>query len=265
LKSRGRYLANGHERDGEIVWWGEWEPESDVVARLSPTAPGEPRFLYQPYYTPQTDYRRLQNTDPFVFGKQFHYTGCLQHTSKGETQLRHLDPGSLILFGSCNDRSRFVLDTVFVVARRKINHTKRDFRRKLEYAVSSTYRKVTIEPWYSGSVPGDQSHWLYFGATPANPVAGTFSYFPCCPYSGPQGFARPTISIPGYITDNLNQGKKIRRDLDLGELADLWRNVADQVRQQGLDLGIYAALPPCRDSTSSATRRGRSSISATIC
>lgn len=87
-----------------------------------------------------------------MFGEQFHYTGCLQHTSKGETQLRHLDPGSLILFGSCKDRARFVLDTVFVVAARRIGHSRQDHRRTLTDAVSSTYWQVTVEFWYGGNV-----------------------------------------------------------------------------------------------------------------
>ena len=46
-----------------------------------------------------------QNTDPFVFGERFHYTGCLRHTRRGPTQLRYLAPGSLVLFGSCRDKS----------------------------------------------------------------------------------------------------------------------------------------------------------------
>jgi hypothetical protein len=54
----------------------------------------------------------MQNTDPFVFGDQFHYTGCLQHTKRGATQLRYLDRGSVILFGSCREKRDFVVDTV---------------------------------------------------------------------------------------------------------------------------------------------------------
>ena len=52
--------------------------------------------------------------DPFVFGPQFHYTGCMQHREGRPTQLRHLRAGSVVLFGSCTGRSSFVLDTVFV-------------------------------------------------------------------------------------------------------------------------------------------------------
>ncbi len=39
--------------------------------------------------------------------------GCQQNTKRGATQLRYLDRGSVILFGSCVNGS-LVLDTVFV-------------------------------------------------------------------------------------------------------------------------------------------------------
>jgi hypothetical protein len=35
LKGRGRYITGGEAREGEIVFWGEWEPESRVLARYS--------------------------------------------------------------------------------------------------------------------------------------------------------------------------------------------------------------------------------------
>ena len=59
------------------------------------------------------------------FGERFHYTGCLQHTRLGPTQLRSLAPGSLVLFGSCRGKSRFAVDTVFVVSDH-VDHSARD-------------------------------------------------------------------------------------------------------------------------------------------
>jgi hypothetical protein len=88
-----------------------------------------------------------QNTDPFVFGAQFHYTGCMQHTRRGPTQLRFLAPGSLVLFGSCREKARFVVDTAFVVGE-FVDHSAQDWEQKLDGRISNTYRKVTVEPWY---------------------------------------------------------------------------------------------------------------------
>lgn len=34
-----------------------------------------PRFIYEPYYVVPKSYEGLENTDPFVFGEQFHCTG----------------------------------------------------------------------------------------------------------------------------------------------------------------------------------------------
>jgi hypothetical protein len=117
--------------------------------------------------------RWAQNTDPFVFGEQFHCTGCQQHKRRNglvqPTQLRALAHGSVVLFGSCR-RDRFVLDTVLVVDR-WLDHTASDHRDVLAGRVSDTYRSVVIDPWYRGNVPEYASHRLYFGATPARPVS----------------------------------------------------------------------------------------------
>jgi len=112
----GKYVADAKLLAGEIEFWGEWEPESRVVKAIADPTPHSPRFIYDPYYVLPDSYVGLQNTDPFVFGEQFQYTGCQQRTSNGATQLRFLSRGSVILFGSCENRNAFTLDTVFVVA-----------------------------------------------------------------------------------------------------------------------------------------------------
>jgi len=257
LKTHGRYRyqANGPDMDGDVVFWGEWEPESRVVAQFSNPLLCGPRFLYEPFYSkPKTSVWR-QNTDPFVFGDQFHYTGCRQHTVRGPTQLRYLSHGSLILFGSCIGRSTFVLDTTFVVAD-YIDHSELDYRQALGRKISKTYQIVTIEPWYSATLPPGQSHRLYFSATPNSPVDGMFSFFPCLPWNpGSGGFARPRILIPNRITQSLSRGKKISRDLTGAELKQLWEDVVAQVVAAGLALGTYAELPrespPCHKAAGS--------------
>lgn len=243
LTSHGRYVDGGDVKEGTVVFWGEWEPESRVIARYTDRVPDGPHFLYEPFFVEHHDGAWRQNTDPFVFGEPFHYTGCLQHTRRGPTQLRFLAPGSLILFGSCREKSRFVVDTVFVVAD-FIDHSAEDWGETLDGRVSSTYRKVTLEPWYRGSPPEGQSHRLYFGATPEDPVGEMLSFFPCRPSEENElGFARPNVHIPGFITRHLTQGKKLARDLSLGEVGELWEQVVRQVEGQGLSLGTYAELP----------------------
>jgi hypothetical protein len=247
LKGRGRCIADGVVMRDELIFWGEWEPESVVLLRYEQFLSHGPRFLYEPYLAEHRDGLWRQNTDPFVFGEGFRYTGCLQHTRRGPTQLRYLAAGSVVLFGSCLRRSRFVVDTVFVVGGH-VDHTANDWRRQLDGRISETYRAVTIEPWYRGERPKDQSHRLYFGATPEQPVGATFSFFPCQPYDERGcGFSRPEVHIPGYVTRNLTQGKKITRDLALPELGELWEEVVSQIEEQGLALGVCAELPQTRE------------------
>ena len=239
----GHYLERNGPQNDEIVFWGEWEPESRVIADIVEPLPDGPRWVYQPYYVPTAAHRGLQNTDPFVFGERFYYTGCMQHTKKGSTQLRNLAQGSVILFGSCLHKSHFVVDTVFVVAD-QIDHSKRDFRDRLHGRVSETFEKVTLAPWYGNMDKRDKSHRLYFGATFESPIEGMFSFFPCLPYKEhPRGFARPIIRIPGVISGAMCQGFKKNVQASASEVGALWEDVRRQIMDQGLRLGIEAALP----------------------
>lgn len=243
LKTRGRYFDGARVSGGEFVFWGEWEPESRVVAEFSPNRPGEPRYLYEPYYVPKDSYEGLANTDPFVFGERFHYTGCLQHTSRGPSQLRNLSPGSVILFGS-RVRSRFAMDTLFVVADH-IDHAFDDHKERLAGVISRTYEEVTIRPWYA--IPGEDppSFRLYFGATYDAAVDGMFSFAPCLPLrGGPVPFDRPTVRIPGVVNWKLQQGKRLNPQEDPSDVQHLWESVVEQILDQDLALGISIDLPP---------------------
>lgn len=257
LRSRGRYMTSASPgaqlHEAEIVFWGEWEPPSEVSV-IDQHEPDGPRFLHTPFFAPPLLDGSEQNTDPFVFGRRFLYTGCQQHTGEWETQLRWLQRGSLILFGSCRDRSRFVLDAVFVVSR-YIDHRRDNHRAVLRGKVPRPYRTVTIDPWYAADVPAGRSHRLYFGATPARPVGGMFSFFPCRPYDQrSRGFPRPAIEIPELVNPGLVQGRKQALDLGTRELKGLWDDVVEQVLKtgHGLTLGVHAEMPRRR------TERGES-------
>jgi hypothetical protein len=244
LKGHGRFLGPHAPQEGEIVFWGEWEAESKAIAEIANPLPNGPHWVHEPYYVPPASYRGLQNTDPFVFGDHFHYTGCMQHKQGKPTQLRHLARGSVILFGSCLHKSHFVVDTVFVVASH-IDHSKRDYRDRLRGRVSETYDAVTLAPWYGNMIERDKSHRHYEGATIEAPVEGMFSFFPCLPSEDhPRGFARPMIRIPGVISDTQSQGFKKNEQASLTAVRNLWEQVRRQVTDQGLKLGIDAALPP---------------------
>ena len=268
----GKYVADAKLIDAQIEFWGEWEPESRVVETIADPTPHGPRFVYDPYYVLPNSYAGLQNTDPFVFGGPFHYTGCQQRTSSGATQLRFLRRGSVILFGSCESKSTFTLDTVFVVDR-WIDHDRENYAKVLNGAISEEYLQVTISAWYqepsesNSCTPTRQNEtWrLYFGASYDMPFARMYSFFPCLPHGDKsKGFARPAIRIPGVITDNLSQGKRLSERSSVDEMRLLWDEIVEQVRRQGLGLGVYAELPkrhlaPLKQFPRSVTKGARGS------
>jgi hypothetical protein len=239
----------GSPRESELFLWGKWEAESEVEAIEAPIS-GGPRFIHRPFYSDPPPAGWRQNTDPFVFGDEFHYTGCKQHTARGPTQLRFLRHGSLILFGSCVGRARFVLDTLFVVDD-YIDHSRADYERILNGRIPDAYRAATIDPWYSGSGGDQQSYRLYSGATYDSPVNGMFSFFPASTAErDPDGFARPEIRIPGLITSHLTQGQRLNPQPSVREVKQIWTEIVRQVRMVGLTLGVHAGLPTARRASS---------------
>jgi hypothetical protein len=284
LKNPGRYLEGNKPVDSDLIFWGEWEPQSDVIKTLIQTKPEYPKYLYQPYYWIPPNQQNLQNTDPFVFGKQFYYVCCQQDKYP---QLKFLKQGSVILFGSKKsnkpeESNKFVLDTVFVVDyyynsllnnRSDIDNLKNKFSNT--YKVSDAYIDVTLSRILDNNCNNDCSqssnncnkgcspssttnyaqnsgYRLYFGATFKNQINGMFSFFPCLPYdeNRQEGFARPEIIIPGVINPNLSQGVKFTPNSKSKTQASIvankihWDDVKSQVQQQGLKLGIHTALPP---------------------
>jgi hypothetical protein len=256
MLTRGQRLDEAGEiHEGDLAFWGEWEPPSRAAA-IPNAVPFGPRFIHEPFLPSQPPPGWRQNTDPFVFGKHFHYTGCLQRTKFGPTQLMYLARGSVILFGSRIGGSAFGLDTVFV-ADRHLDHSRRNLDEVREQ-VSATYIAATLEPWYSGDSTDDGAHRLYFGATFHDPVEGMFSFFPALPaQNASQGFARATINLPDAITPTMSQGKRLNKQLDVASVHQLWERVVAQVRDQGLNLGIFTEPPPVEHGSTDDSRSTR--------
>jgi hypothetical protein len=252
LLDRGHAVRGSEALDTEIVFWGEWEPESEVYEDIRQPLPRGPRHIYRPFYAVPDSYDGLQNTDPFVF-ETFLYGICQQHRVTGPTQLRYLSRGSVILFGSCLE-DEFVLDTVFVV-RDWIDHGHSSYQSAVKGRVPPGYMDVAINPLYlSGrgakdGCPTDagRSYRLYFGATHDEPFDGMFSFFPCLPLeSGRRGFARPIITDDRIITRNHKQSFRHNAESTPENVREYWRGVVEQVLGQGLWLGVHARMPEVR-------------------
>ena len=255
----GRYL-NSHCRPvaGPVEFWGEWEAESEPVKVFGNQGWGGPQRIWRPYYEKKVSYAGLQNTDPFVFGG-FYYTGCQQRTKSGPTQLRYLQRGSVVLFGS-RVGGQFAVDTVFVV-KDWVDHDAASYRHRLHGLVPDAYWDVTLYPRYSKEGCGDladgrfgkapdfcvipETSWrLYIGATYDEPFEGMFSFFPCQPSGATDtGFSRPAIYIPNIINPDLARKYRLNPPTSIDDVKARWRQVAEQVQAHGLKLGIAAKVP----------------------
>lgn len=258
MQLRGRWMIDGDQRDqqtGDLHAWGEWEPESELIAQFSPLAGDSPyprylwpRYLWRPYYVPKDSYKGLHNTDPFIFGERFLYSNCFQ--SQGG--LKQLDKGSVIAFGSGKKKiDRWMLDTVFVVRDFKdyrMSHVLDD----LKNWAPTTFLDVTGRPLCADATggsscgpPREEQLRLYRGATPDNPVDGMFSFFPASPARNDTGFPRPFVDLSAeyFNPRSFRSPSGFRRHRTPDELRSLWNCLASQVRKAGLVLGTYAELP----------------------
>lgn len=252
--------SRGGRFEGPLRLWCEWEAQSFVKRINDQPVGGLPECLHRPFYVRSHSCRSLQNTDPFVFGG-FFYMGCQQNTKRGATQLRYLDRGSVILFGSCIDGS-FGLDTVFVVDSWE-DHSEAHFRRH-QPRLFRAYWDVTFRPWYANEHP--RLCRVYRGATAARPVQGMFSFFPCMPAErSPTGFGRPIIELPNIITQGLRQHYRLTRGLTVASVAEYWRDVRDQVEQQHLWLGVKARIPKRRHFINDSRRVSSPSARTSRC
>lgn len=234
---RGTYmrrLDEGSPFPAELHFWCEWECEAEAVGHFA-SQPGYPRFLFRPCIRPRKRFKNHANTDPCVFGDRFRYCVCQQDS---RPSLKHLAPGSVIVFGSRLD-GEFVIDTVFVVARSYV-YSKRTHR---SLPVPELYHNAAIAPLFGGGCGDGEEYQLYEGATPADPFAGMFSFFPCLPADESAGFPRPSIRLPGVVNPRHSQGIKMISPISPSRASELWRSVAVQVVGQGLCLGVSAEMP----------------------
>lgn len=239
LIAEGQYMINNTlSNPQDLLFWGEWEPESKIVSSfVVPDPVVYPTNLHSPFLridkkgelikynsrltsTPNTcctgilpqtcrkKCRLFQNTDPFVFDEFFYYCLCKQESFPS---LKNLDVGSIILFGSTISAKRggpyFALDTVFVVGEKKQFEVK-DYKTVLNNYLPQYYEQIMgIDTWNNKA-----QLTCYKGASFHHPVNGMYSFVPCKPVeeTGLNGFKRvmlknkdfSSISIPA-----LNQKK----------------------------------------------------------
>ena len=241
----GWYMKNGRLiHEDEMTFWGEWEPQSRFTRLDNPKEDRSlPHVLHRPVLDLNEPKRDRQNTDPFVFHERFLYRCCQQTRKTGQTQLAHLRPGSIVLFGS-SVNNLFAVDTVFVVGGFRDYRDKKgglDFDKNLrDYA---EIVGVGLHSSGSGNCSGCGSHSgcgsnslqmrLYYGASPKTPFEGMYSFVPCKRLSGnKQGWARPILTradmcdiYVSCITDNLQRSFRCCRDATLEGNIKAWNRI----------------------------------------
>ena len=255
LQGPGRYLGtDGALVEAALAFWGEWEAPSYVVKSWSAEEDDLPRFLHAPVWERPRFNGPRQNTDPWVFGDCFRYSNCKQLS---QPALQNLAPGSVILFGSSKDprsnRTRFLLDTVFVVGEERQRYRPAD-----PPATDEVFRVCTVESLATdsdgnmcGSVKpcGATNSWftLYNGATNENPIDGMYCFVPCRRVDREDfRFDRPKLSLPVEIVNprSAQSPKGADRPLPRWQIRNFWMNVRDHIRAAGCLEGVHFSTPP---------------------
>ncbi len=268
LCNPGRYVSgDGSLGAGPLVFWGEWEPPSNVLQRWG-RKDFLPRFLHEPVWEhPAAGGMPRQNTDPWVFGDCFRYSNCGQLRSG--RALQKLTQGSIVLFGSAI-RLNFVIDTVFVVkdscrfSPNKPPDTDEAFR------VCVVESLLTTGSAAKGCPPGksifavggaacagaqaDDPLTLYKGATYEAPFKGMYSFVPCRRADVDNArFPRPAISLPGYVNPKSKQAAKgASSPRSAAEVREQWEKVRKQVLDADCLLGVSFSTPRLIDARADA-------------
>lgn len=251
LLTDGDYVfENKLVKKAQLIFWGEWEPDSEIVSVLDKPKGVYPKFIQRPIFNNNQPFPR-QNTDPYIYGEQFHYCCCKQWRAGKPTQLAKLAQGSIILFGSTINQNTpqayFALDTVFVVDK-FIEYNEENFVSKLQGKVSENYFEITIKSAYSGTIEKQvidnekPQVRCYFGASFNNKIHGMYSFVPCKEFKNNTiGFERVKITNDDFdfITNNLNAAPKMNTTLSINENILRWEKLKKIINKQGFIDGVH--------------------------
>jgi hypothetical protein len=253
LEANGRWREeDGSVGAGDLRFWGEYEPPSSV-RRIGPRSGSLPQWVHEPLYPPAADGPR-QNTDPLVLGG-FHYSNCKQHRRRDHhspSVMQRLERGSVVLFGSKLDNV-FVLDTVFVVARRQ-EYGREDVG---DLAVPEHVKDMALRPLYSD--PERELRFvLYEGATVDQPVDGLWSFVPALPVVQPSDrLARPRVVLDeGILNEALPMGLR-KVAMPSSQLESVWIRVLETTYASDLVAATHVDVPRTDEAADTAGSGGR--------
>lgn len=248
LKNEGKILyQNGEIEEGNILFWCEWEPQSKILKDFGYLKKEKelPNYIQFPFWDVD---ERIQNTDPFIFGKNFYWAFCRQNR---QPELTNIERGDIILFGSIL-KKEFVLDTLFVV-KDYIDYNWSLYHTGKLSAItkkSLEYDEITLKAGSCGTQNLYTNFRFYIGNNYDNLNSNNiFSFFPAQMFTDnlTKGFKRPVIDL-SIISNNpddlkLNpQSAKIIQIHSQDRLKDIWEKIVTKVREK-TEIGIFTEIP----------------------
>ena len=269
LISRGwmRDAADGKDISALLTFWGEWEPQSrfkklsSITQKATKEAARLPAYVHEPLLLASSV--GTNNTDPFVFGRDFWFTNCKQ---KKNPFLTLLAIGSLILFGSEYDRG-FALDTIFVVGKRfsPMQYLKRrticpEQLRLATLDHNDLARKSPSDIFYRGKIPSDGKPFSFIPCKRADSpdaVQGHDRVLLCYEKFGLQKPGARTVCTTLMNSERLSDGS-VTEEI----VISFWDKIVRECHDQGFFLGHSIQLPPIiKDSSKIESDRNLSSAS----
>jgi hypothetical protein len=264
LVSTGKYLDNNYQLvKNELAFWGEWEAQSEII-KINKSKSGAPNYFNFPFLDPSVP-EKTHTTDPYVFGNNFKYFICRQ--SKNHHILKNLEPGSIILFGSCIN-FKFCLDTLFVVSKNWFNYNTSNIETHFPKNKRGRFYHTCMDPifgsaQYNTNVDEEDNCRINKGETfvcydgvnfeEKENYNGMYSFVPSKIYNNENPntsiFVQPVINLDKIINHEQTMGIKSEDESDQ-EIKEFWNKIIEQIKNNNLLQGVYFNSPPLKNKLS---------------
>ena len=259
LLSSGEYINhNGELKVDDLTFWGEWEPQSEIIKITNPK-PYFPNYLNLPYLDPSVP-ERTHTTDPYVFGQNFKYFICRQHSNRHI--LKNIEPDSIILFGS-SINFKFCLDTLFVVSKNRIKYSSKNMNEMFPIDKRGQFYYACIDPIFGNSLCNPEveeedncranknEEFVCYESLNFDEVkqdGKIYSFVPSKLYDKDNirnsVFGQPEIKLD-FIQSAQTMGIN-SKECTIEEIQEYWNEIAKQIENQNLLKGTKFKTPPMR-------------------
>lgn len=220
----------------DIFFLGEWECCSKIRQNNGNNVF---KYIHTPIYSEMDSYKRIINTDPFVFGDDFYYTCC---------KLRdRMEAGDIVLFGHFKYQSKsntnkkpnnkvqstdLFIDTV-IVLKEKVNRFYSP-----SHKFPSGYEEVTLS-----KMPLDHDIWI---AQMHHANNKFFSFVPC-QIDNQSGYSPITEAPKVVVYSKANgiylNGAQNGNHIEVSDIYDVYLDIVSQITTANWELGVKMPMP----------------------